>query len=129
MKKPRWDDGSIDPGIRGVVEALDKLPGVETFESCEGHGHHPGACVIFFYKDGKEVPPWTEQVLEAAKRTGLCLGCIRIKLRGDYHFDCANDLKKAWWLEMEPRHDYGKEAKSDMAKVWTEITKELNSYA
>lgn len=128
MKKPRWDDGDIDPGIRDVVEALDRLPGVETIESCEGHGRHPESFVIFFYKDGKEVPPWTERVLNVGKRTGLCLGCLHLELEGDYHFDCANDLKKGWWLRVYPSHKYpAKSIRADMMRVWAEIVMELNN--
>ncbi len=128
MRKPWWDDGDIDPGIRPVVEALNRLPGVKTFESCEGHGDHPWSFVVFSYKKGKEVPPWAERVLKAALNTQACLGCLNLKLEADYHFDCAHDFKKAWWLKISPRHDYSKaHVKEDMILVWAEITKELNA--
>lgn len=119
-----WDDGSIDEGIREAVRAFNKLPYVKTAQSCEGHGEHPWSYVLFFYPDG-QVPPWAKRLLNATKRTKLCLGCLRVKLELDYHFDCSNTLMVAWWFAIEPRHDYGSDAKKDIAKAWKEIVKEI----
>lgn len=33
--------GYIDPECAGLIEALNRLPGLETFESCSGHGAGP----------------------------------------------------------------------------------------
>lgn len=128
MSKPYWDDGDIDVGIRNAVEAINKLPDIETMESCEGHGKNPYSFIVFLYKKDGSIPFWAERVLKASLRTGLCLGCLRVRLRMDYHFDCANDLKKGWWLEIIPRRDYGsRDAKQDMIKVWEEIAEEFIS--
>lgn len=37
----------MDPGVRGLVEALNAFPGVTTVESCEGHARGAPAWVAF----------------------------------------------------------------------------------
>jgi len=33
--------GEMDPECISLCEALNDLPGISTFESCQGHGRHP----------------------------------------------------------------------------------------
>lgn len=114
----------IDPGVRSFVEALNKLPGVETVSSCDGiHNGANRGHVIFFYEG--ETPPWLEGILKHVEQEvgdSICLGCLRLKVHQDYHFDCANDLKgPAWWIEIIPRSDYGPSTE-DIQTVWDALT-------
>lgn len=35
------EDGTLDPEVLALCEALNDLPGIRTTESCCGHGRHP----------------------------------------------------------------------------------------
>ena len=113
-EKPWWDDGDIDPGVRDLVEQLNRLPGVTTFESCEGHGEHPANVLFEYWDEAKQqhqMFPHIKRLLQAYKRlgtgdSGICPGCFRIAVRLDAHLDCVEHLKGPWWyVEIKPRKD------------------------
>ena len=45
-------DGRMDPECVALCNALNALPGIQTFESCCGHGEHP--FWIFFFSAKKQ---------------------------------------------------------------------------
>ncbi len=107
---PWWDDGNIDPAIRPLISVLNRIPGIETFESCEGHTTGRDTLVVWFQYDG-DVPPWERQFLQDFQRRveeddRVCLGCFSVRLRREYHWDCVHDLKGPYWeLLVMPRRD------------------------
>ena len=128
--------GEIDPGVIEMVRAMSKLPGVETFSSCEGHFDDPDedgfrtfayGHVAFSYSAGLPIP-WIERVLHSSITEDVCLGCLRVRMTLDHRFDCGHNFSGPLWsLEIVPRLDYGPGVKEHVQAAWDAMTKEIEA--
>lgn len=66
MKRANYDDG-MDPECVPICDALNALPGIETFESCCGHGK--SAFVVFFTAEHcQQLAPVLDGIASLAER-------------------------------------------------------------
>jgi len=101
----------IEPKIKSLVDALNGISYIKTFNSCEGHydsnDPHEHSAYIFFKIENEEINEkkfenLIELILtEAANEWGRTSAFTSIKKY--FSFPVSNKLYHSWVLEIEPR--------------------------
>ena len=103
----------IDEGVREVVKLFNKIKGVETISSCEGHpreGH-------IFFEVNKE-PEWMWKIMEYIKENlDSCLGCWNVRWGRRCYYDCSHERSDYYYFEIKPRKDM-EVSKEQVMGIW-----------